>query len=128
MTAPLDLILAERERQRAKWGDQSHLPNGTGGLYREMLRDSAQVDCNLAIDEGNVTWRHILAEEVAEALAESDRDRLRAELVQVAAVCVQWIEAIDGPLIDFGDQTCTACGMEHPGGLCAQPDLFGGQS
>ena len=38
----------------------------------------------------------ILAEEVAEVYAESDPDRLRAELIQVAAVCVQWIEAIDG--------------------------------
>lgn len=40
-------------------------------------------------------WRHILDEEVAEALAETDPERLRAELVQVAAVAVQWIEALD---------------------------------
>lgn len=44
---------------------------------------------------GRGTWRDILAEEFNEALAESDPDRLRAELVQVAAVAVNWVEAID---------------------------------
>ncbi|HYF53037.1 MAG TPA: hypothetical protein VEA41_02135 [Salinarimonas sp.] len=42
-----------------------------------------------------MTYSQILAEEVAEALAESDPMLLRAELVQVAAVAVQWVEAID---------------------------------
>ena len=34
-------------------------------------------------------------EEVAEAFAEADVRRLRAELVQCAAVAVKWVEAID---------------------------------
>ena len=38
---------------------------------------------------GRGTWRHILAEEVAEAYAETG-DALSTELVQVAAVAVQW--------------------------------------
>ena len=29
-----------------------------------------------------------------------------------------------GPLIDFGDQTCPACSLEHPGAECAQPSLL----
>lgn len=37
----------------------------------------------------------MLLEEVAEAFAESDDARLRAELVQVAAVAQAWIESID---------------------------------
>lgn len=49
----------------------------------------------LAAEHGGLTWRHILAEEMFEALAESDPAKLRAELVQVAAVAVQWVEAID---------------------------------
>ena len=127
----LDLIADERERQRAKWGDQSHLPDGTGGAYRETLRGAAQTDCDHAMEAGRVTWRHILAEEVAEALAETSPARLRVELVQVAAVCVQWLEALDRRQCDaaralFGDQTCPACGMEHPSQPCPQPDLFGG--
>jgi hypothetical protein len=34
-------------------------------------------------------------EEVREAMAESDPAKLRVELVQVAAVSVAWIEALD---------------------------------
>lgn len=34
-------------------------------------------------------------EEVLEAFAEADPDRLRAELVQVAAVATKWIQALD---------------------------------
>ena len=29
-----------------------------------------------------------------------------------------------GPLVDLPDQTCSACGLEHPGADCQQPDLF----
>jgi hypothetical protein len=42
-----------------------------------------------------LTWADILEEEIAEALAESDPVKLRAELVQSGAVIVAWIEAID---------------------------------
>ncbi len=87
-------IAAERQRQHAKWGDQSNLPDGTGPQWADDA-DTARRLCDLAMRGGYVKWRHILREEVAEAFAESDPDRLRAELVQVAAVCVQWIEAID---------------------------------
>jgi hypothetical protein len=86
-------INAERWRQHAKWGVQNH-PDGTGDLHRceaEVLRE----DCQVAFERGYVTWRHILAEEVAEAFAEEHPERLRAELIQVAAVVVAWIEAID---------------------------------
>ena len=30
-------------------------------------------------------------------------------------------------LVDFPDQTCPACRLEHPGTDCQQPDLFGGE-
>jgi hypothetical protein len=45
--------------------------------------------------EGTTTWKHILREEFLEAMAEEDPEQLREELVQVAAVAVAWIEAID---------------------------------
>ena len=47
--------------------------------------------------DGTVTWWHILREEVFEAAAESDPQALRAELVQVAAVAMKMIDAIDRP-------------------------------
>ena len=87
-------VIEERQRQIAKWGWQRH-PDGTGELADLTARDRAQKLCDEATDAGRLTWRAILAEEVAEAFAESNPDRLREELIQVAAVAVQWIEALD---------------------------------
>jgi hypothetical protein len=88
-------LMDERFRQHETHGDQSHLPDGTGGTYWERLATIERMHCERAFMRGSGTYRHILAEEVAEAFAESDPALLRAELVQVAAVAVQWIEAID---------------------------------
>ena len=87
-------VIAERQRQHARFGWQSH-PDGTGGELADFFRAEAQRRCDELTVAGRLTWRAILAEEVAEAFAETDQDRLREELVQVAAVAVQWIEALD---------------------------------
>lgn len=81
--SPLMAVFCERAKQDAKWGQQDHLPG---------------------------KWLMILMEEVgeiAENLNEADpakgdaqfsetalRDNLQYELVQVAAVCVAWLESI----------------------------------
>lgn len=114
--AVLDEVQAERERQTRKHGDQSHLPHGTGGglLWRHVpmvqpmivdsvpagqMADWAKSRCKAASQheggDGTITYEHILTEEFFEALAEDDPQVLRAELLQVAAMAVQWIEAID---------------------------------
>lgn len=94
-------VLDERTRQNAKWGEQNH-SDGTGpdAVWAftgpaSYVAQCAKRDTDEAADAGVVTWRHIIVEELAEAIAEDDVDRLRAELIQSAAVCVQWVEAID---------------------------------
>jgi hypothetical protein len=88
-------VIQERVRQEAKWGEQNH-PDGTGPTMTNLNRaHEARRNCDYAHSHGMGTWRHILTEEVAEAMAESDPDRLREELIQVAAVAVAWVEAID---------------------------------
>jgi hypothetical protein len=87
-------ITAEREAQHAVYGVQHHLPDGTGPQWAQ-LAETARQECEQAAAAGQLTWRHILLEEVAEALAENDPARLRRELVQVAAVGAQWLQAID---------------------------------
>lgn len=98
---PLGEVLAERVRQDTKWGQQNH-PDGTGPYvsfamgpcYMIDAAENARARCQgNALGEDN--WRDILLEEVFEALAEGDRDGLRRELIQVAAVAVAWVEAID---------------------------------
>lgn len=86
-------IIAERQRQDAKWGPQSH-PNGTDAdntAWAEAVKDRVEEKADL----GTVTWFDILDEEVAEASAEEDAERLRTELIQSAAVIVAWVEDID---------------------------------
>lgn len=108
----LKQIRSERERQAVKHGDQSQLPDGTGhtagrawlllqpfghvgyGRMARLAREETDLRSQ-AQGDGSVTFADILLEEVFEALAESEPAKLRAELVQVAAVAVQWIEAID---------------------------------
>ncbi|MEO3867973.1 NUDIX domain-containing protein [Nonomuraea sp. B12E4] len=87
-------VAAERSAQDAKFGMQV-LPDGTGGPARETDSDQARQETEDSARAGTLTWRHILAEEILEAFAESDPDRLRAELVQAAAVAVKWIQALD---------------------------------
>lgn len=69
-------ILVERQSQDDKWGRQDH---------------------------DNFTWNTILSEEVGEAAEAAldiefkggDRQRLREELIQVAAVATAWVECLD---------------------------------
>ncbi len=87
-------VTRERRAQDEKWGESNH-PDGTGGADRRAMA-AAHLDlCASAFAAGSGTWRHILAEEFTEALAQDNPARLRVELVQVAAVAVAWIEAID---------------------------------
>ncbi|WP_205660794.1 hypothetical protein [Amycolatopsis vastitatis] len=93
-------VLAERARQD---GRQDH-PDGTGPERDNPVRlasniseatDAARQATDRALSRGEVTFAQILTEEAFEALAETDPARLRAELVQVAASAVCWIEAVD---------------------------------
>jgi hypothetical protein len=90
----LQEILAERIAQDTKWGEQNH-PDGTGGPVMRQKADEARAQCQYLAANGGPDWRAVLLEEAYEALAEDDPAKLRAELVQVAAVAVNWIEAID---------------------------------
>ncbi|WP_304452872.1 hypothetical protein [Nocardiopsis sp. YSL2] len=110
---------AERQRQLATWGDQHH-PDGTGpdhavfGVrfselaealkgHNDYVRDASRwrgmevpgMDLIPSPPAPRTQWAPVLLEEVAEALAESDASTLRAELIQVAAVCAAWVADID---------------------------------
>lgn len=86
-------VVTERARQDAKWGEQSH-PDGTSEIWSHKA-DEFRASCQASFALGHGTWLDILLEEVYEAAAEYDPAALRTELIQVAAVCVAWAEAID---------------------------------
>ncbi|MFI6387446.1 hypothetical protein ACIBHY_53025 [Nonomuraea sp. NPDC050547] len=96
----LDEIAGERRAQDARWGIQD-MPDGTSPS-RTPAADEAKRETSAAADDGTLTWRHILAEEVLEAFAESGSEALRTELIQVAAVAVKWAQALDRRAVTAG--------------------------
>jgi len=103
-------VAEERQQQDAKWGQQDHrdgcprLLDREGGCSPQQLAYDLEIPtagrarllCQIAFARGQGHWSAILQEEVSEAVAAiGDDAALRRELVQVAAVAVAWIEAID---------------------------------
>jgi len=87
-------VLDERAYQHGKWGKQEH-PNGTSEVKYTGMMQMAQAMCNKRADDGSITWFDILQEEFYEAASCEIKEDLRAELIQVAAVAVAWIEMLD---------------------------------
>lgn len=94
----LDEVDWERIIQHAKWGEQdwpdaeSTFKYWMGGAsyYRDITEARAK--------SGSLTYLDILLEEVAEAADEAkagDKVALKAELIQVAAVAVAWVEKLN---------------------------------
>ncbi len=104
--AVLELVLAERRSQEARYGHVNDtLADGSGpetrwlapftGASAEQVQRELRMDYEEFEDEtGSVTWVHLVREEIAEAFLETDPERLAEELVQVAALCVSWVELI----------------------------------
>lgn len=103
----LQEVNAERVRQGAKWGPQSHRlvppmedgrrPAGVAAYYGVRAEPVAKRFCDDEFRAGRGTYFVILLEEVCEAVeaACESEAAARAELIQVAAVAVAMIESID---------------------------------
>jgi malonyl CoA-acyl carrier protein transacylase len=101
----LSAVLRERGAQVARYGHNHDLEDGTGpgapwllpiSLYRaDSIEHALRGDyVNHEKIHGKPTWMHLVREEVAEAFKEQDPERLEEELIQVAALCVSWVETI----------------------------------
>lgn len=102
-------ILLERHLQDQKWGVQDHpslSPNiikGPNSNSAERANrhyglppvDKAKYVADEAAKKGDLTWSHIAVEELAEVVSADNDIHRRHELVQLAAVCVAWIESLD---------------------------------
>lgn len=87
-------VFRERLKQSFVWGEHDQ-PDGTGGgrALDALKAVMNQVESNAS--NGTTTWYDALKARVFAALAEEDPAKLRAQLVQVAAVAVSWAGAID---------------------------------
>jgi hypothetical protein len=103
--AVLEEVFDERCRQMRQHGTaMTGLPDGTGPDVLWLPTSSQhtateiqkifRLDYDIATERGQLSKMHLVREEVAEVFQESDPSRLRAELLQVAALCVQWVEIL----------------------------------
>lgn len=91
----LDLISNERKAQDDKWGVQSH-PDGTvNDEWAHRRANIAKAWVAESVAANDLTWYDILIEEVYEAAAETEPEKLKAELIQIAAVCAAWVQDIE---------------------------------
>jgi hypothetical protein len=92
-----DLIAAERDHQREKWGGFHEW--GVGDCSSSRVADYAKYD-----DPATLLRLAVLVEEVGEvarAVMEHDAGQVHTELVQVAAVAVAWLEAFENADEDY---------------------------
>lgn len=105
MTDVLKLVARERVEQVCRYGHNDDLENGTGPDVRWLLANNLNQASDVEelfrenyeeheAKHGKPTWMHLVREEIAEAFQESDPERLAEELIQVAALCVSWVETL----------------------------------
>ncbi|KQO98361.1 hypothetical protein [Leifsonia sp. Leaf264] len=87
--------VAEAHRSVTLHGYRPDLPVGGDGELQWVIANDAKERTDRHTEEGTLTWEHILREEIEEAFAETDPQKIRAEMVQVAAVALKIIDAID---------------------------------
>lgn len=109
---PIEEIRQQRERNHVKWGDRSIEARPPG--YRGWLP-------TLGEEFGEVCR--------AQTLEEGDIGRLRAELIDLAAVALMWIDSIDRAAEvhkPFNDDGVTCCMKAHELAriLLEKPDLI----
>lgn len=114
----LAALAAELQRQDLKWGEQNHPsypsfkneqardipyllkvlhndPARRCWTYVSITEADAKLNCEDDVRNDDVNWAAILHEEIAEAYsADIDSDHHIEELVQVAAVALQWAASI----------------------------------
>lgn len=96
---------AHRLEQVARYGENHDLPYATGPqepwLYPFSTGGATWVeqvfrrDYEASGGDADTTWMRLLREELSEVACEDNPANLRAELVQLAALAVSWIETID---------------------------------
>lgn len=88
-------IAVERTRQALKWGTQDLPDRKASDLTDFEAKHKAELYQRQAKQWPDmVSWQAVLLEEVYEALAETEPDKIIGELVQVMAVCCSWVESL----------------------------------
>lgn len=97
-------VLAECQRQVELWGVQHRYSlyesnisflDQSRACFNELANKYKKLNDESELEEHLADWAGIALEELYEALAESDINDVRKELVQTAAVIFSWLQDID---------------------------------
>lgn len=88
-------VIIERKRQDLKWGQQNHRHGIRPNDETEYNERKAKEVFEAAQHVGNLSWKFILEEEIAELFNSAHPEDIRAEAIQVAAVAVAMVESLD---------------------------------
>jgi len=92
----LDEVLQEHNllHEPYKYMNKHDYPDGTSEFYLPEF-DRADKNVVQQHEQGTLTWRDLLMREAIGATCETDPEGLRGELLDLASLVVEWIEAID---------------------------------
>lgn len=76
-------------------GEFDHLDGTWEGGMRKYQREIARDACERAVRQGTLTFAHMFDAKAREVLAEEDKVKLRAVLIEVAVTCVLWVDKLD---------------------------------
>lgn len=86
-------VLDDRWFSRIHYGERD-FPDGTSEFYFPEFR-SADRNVLQQRKQGTLTWRDLMMLEAIGVTCETDPENLRGELLDLASLVVEWIEAID---------------------------------
>jgi|SRR5690606_38626611 len=103
----LDAV-AEVNNQLTKWGEQNHpcldqtllnrerscTPQRMCENYEIPSETRAKFLCQNAFEKNEGTYAHIAVEELSESISEFEPEKRYIEVIQLAAVCINWAAKI----------------------------------
>lgn len=99
-------VISEMRRQREKWGEQNHGDYYWNGILMEEVGEASKVMIENSIRSyvGAVTVDADGPCKVNVVVDRPSNGALRAELIQVAAVALSWIECMDRREVSYAQR------------------------
>lgn len=106
ITAVAAEILAAHARNRAARGESDYpsvIALQPGNPTCRVYHIPSAAECKQRLEtiggRGSIAWTDIMLERFSDAVAAPDEFRRREDLVQIAAIAMEWIESIDRCLV-----------------------------
>ena len=89
----LNEVLEDR-RFSHSYHNERNFPDGTSEFYLPEFRSADRGVLHQRAD-GTLTWRDLMIRKAIGATCQTDPEDLRGELLELASLVIEWVEAID---------------------------------